>query len=154
MFHVVVSFIVWSKSCVIEAVPRELMSGMLGAVITSSYCFRLSSCLSCWVVLVSTGFPRGDHGWRFTARCKSVVWKIEKSEMLSNDVFVWAGYDITQTRYIKDCIGARVVSNDLLSTEICRRNGRPHDAKNHKIFEKFGKISKMSENEWELRKLN
>ena len=32
-------------------------------------------------------------------------------EMLSNDVFVWAGYDIIQSRYIEDCIGARVVSN-------------------------------------------
>ena len=33
--------------------------------------------------------------------------------MLSNYEFVWAGYDIAQTRYIEDCIGARVVSNDL-----------------------------------------
>ena len=56
--------------------------------------------------------------------------------MLSNHVFVWAGYDIIQTRYIEDCIGARVVSNDLLSTEICRHKGRPHDAPNH-IFLKI-----------------
>ena len=49
--------------------------------------------------------------------------------MLSNDVFVWAGYDITQTRYIEDCIGARVVSNDLFFTEICLAKGRRHDDK-------------------------
>ena len=47
--------------------------------------------------------------------------------MFSNHEFVWAGYDITQTRYIEDCIGARVVSNDLLFTEICFAKGRPHD---------------------------
>ena len=67
--------------------------------------------------------------------------------MLSNDVFVWAGYDIIQARYIEDCIGARVVSNDLLSTEICRHKSRRHDDKNHKKFEKFGKFMKISENE-------
>ena len=67
--------------------------------------------------------------------------------MLSNDVFVWAGYDIIQTRYINDCIDASVGSNDLVSTEICRRKGRPHDAQNHKIFENFGKFAKMSDTE-------
>ena len=54
--------------------------------------------------------------------------------MLSNDVFVWDGYDIIQTRYIEDCIGARVVSNDLFFTEICPAKGRRHDDNNHKIF--------------------
>ena len=67
--------------------------------------------------------------------------------MLSNDVFVWAGYDITQIRYIEDCIGARVVSNELFSTEICHAKGRRHDDKNHKFFENFGKLTKISENE-------
>ena len=74
--------------------------------------------------------------------------------MLSNHEFVLAGYDIIQIRYIEDCIGARVVSNDLLFTEICRRKGRRHDDKNHKIFENFGKFTKVSENEWESRKMN
>ena len=68
-------------------------------------------------------------------------------EMLSNDVFVWAGYDIIQSRYIEDCIGARVVSNDLFFTEICRRKGRRHDDKNHKIFENFVKFTKIDEHE-------
>ena len=67
--------------------------------------------------------------------------------MLSNHEFVWACYDITQTRYIEDCIGARVVSNDLLFTEICRRKGRRHDDKNDKIFENFVKFTKIIENE-------
>ena len=67
--------------------------------------------------------------------------------MLSNHEFVWAGYDITQTRYIEDCIGARVVSNDLLFTEICLAKGRRHDDKNHKIFENFGNFTKVIENE-------
>ena len=44
--------------------------------------------------------------------------------MLSNDVFVWAGYDIIQTRYIEDCIGARVVSIYRFLTEICRHKGQ------------------------------
>ena len=44
--------------------------------------------------------------------------------MLSNDVFVWAGYDIIQTRYIEDCIGARVVSIYRFLTEICLHKGQ------------------------------
>ena len=74
--------------------------------------------------------------------------------MLSNDVFVWAGYDIIQTRYIEDCIGIRVVSNDLLFTEICRHKGRRHDDKNHEIFENFEKNAKIIENEWQSGKIN
>ena len=69
--------------------------------------------------------------------------------MLSNDVFVWTGYDITQTRYIEDCIGERVVSNELFSTEICLHKGRRHDDKNHKIFKNFRKLfkkGKMNDN--------
>ena len=74
--------------------------------------------------------------------------------MRSNDVFVWAGYDITQTRYIDDCIGARVVSMYRFLTEICRRRGRRHEDKNHKFFENFGKFVKINENERESCKLN
>ena len=70
--------------------------------------------------------------------------KTEKVEMLSNDVFVWAGYDITQIIYIEDCIGARVVSNDLLFTEICRHKGRRHDDKNHNIFENYENVRKSA----------
>ena len=44
--------------------------------------------------------------------------------MLSNDVFVWAGYDIIQTRYIEDCIGARVVSMYRFLTEIWCAKGQ------------------------------
>ena len=62
---------------------------------------------------------------------KCMVRKIEKVEMLSNDVFVWAGYDITKTRYIEDSVGARVVSIYRFLAEICRRKGRRHDDKNH-----------------------
>ena len=67
--------------------------------------------------------------------------------MLSNDVFVCAGYDITQTSYIEDCIGACVVSIYTFLTEICLAKGRPHDDKNHNFFENFGKFAKISENE-------
>ena len=84
--------------------------------------------------------------------------------MLSKDVFVWAGYDITQTRYIEDCIGARVVSIYRYLAEICRRKGRRHDGKNHYFFHKFGKtyenqrkrmrITQIELNEWELVKFN
>ena len=69
--------------------------------------------------------------------------------MLSNDVFVWAGYDIIQNRYIEDCIGARVVSNDLLFTEICPAKGQRHDDKNLKIlkiWEILRKLAKMNDN--------
>ena len=61
--------------------------------------------------------------------------------MLSNHEFVWAGYDITQTKHIEDCIGARVVSNDLLFTEICLAKGRRHDNINHKICENFVQLT-------------
>ena len=57
--------------------------------------------------------------------------------MLSNHEFVWAGYDI----------GARVVPNDLLFTEICLAKGRRHDDKNHNFFEHLGKFTKINENE-------
>ena len=77
-----------------------------------------------------------------------MVWKIEKVEMLSNHELVWAGYEITQTRYSKDCIGPRVVSSVLIFAEICRRKGRAHDDKNHKIFENLGNTMKINENEW------
>ena len=53
--------------------------------------------------------------------------------MLSNHEFVWAGYDITQTKYIEDCIGAWVVPNDLFFKEICFAKGRRHDDTNHQI---------------------
>ena len=69
--------------------------------------------------------------------------------MLSNHEFVWAGYDIIQTRYIEDCIGARVVSNDLFLTEICRHKGRRHDDKTaifSKILENCRKSVKMNDN--------
>ena len=62
--------------------------------------------------------------------------------MLSDHEFVWAGYDIIQTRYIEDCIGARVVSIYRILTKICHHKGRIHDDKNDKIFKNFGNLRK------------
>ena len=59
-------------------------------------------------------------------------------------MFVWAGYDITQTRYIEDCIGVRVVFIYRFLTEICRRKGRRHDDKNHNIFENYENVRKST----------
>ena len=77
---------------------------------------------------------------RFGINKNTCYRKIEKVEMLSNYEFVFAGYDLIQTRYSEDCLGARVVSNDLLFTEICRPEGRVNDDRNYKIYENLRKL--------------
>ena len=70
--------------------------------ITSSCWFRSSSCLPCWVVLVSTGLPRGNHGWRFTARCK----------------FVWPRSIFSEVIWVRTLLCIKGTAWLLLSAEI------------------------------------
>ena len=70
--------------------------------------------------------------------------------MLSNHEFVWAGYDIIQTRYIEDCIRARVVSTDAFSQRSAVANVdfmMTKITKFSKILEKSRITSKMREND-------
>ena len=69
-----------SKSCIVDAVWDA------ECCITSSWSFRSSCSLTCCVNLVSTGHPRGNHGWRFTARCKLKIFENVENRLVFKQI--------------------------------------------------------------------